>query len=71
MANLRPDELSGVSSLDNDDILIAEINPESAESRKVVKISQEIFFLALAEMILLLLILEAESIWSVGLLVAI
>ena len=43
MANLRPDELSGVSSLDNDDILIAEIHPESAESRKVVKISARNF----------------------------
>jgi len=43
MANLRPDQLSGVSSLNNDDILIAEINPDSALSRKVVKISARDF----------------------------
>jgi hypothetical protein len=43
MANLRPDQLSGVSSLDDNDILIAEINPNSTSSRKVVKISARDF----------------------------
>ena len=39
MSNLRPDELSGVSSLSSSDIIIAEINPDSIDSRKVVKIT--------------------------------
>jgi len=38
MSNLRPDQLSGVSSLSSDDIIIAEINPNDPE-RKVVKIT--------------------------------
>ena len=39
MASVRPDELSGVSSLAVTDIIIAETNP-SLDTRKVVKITQ-------------------------------
>jgi len=38
MAIKRPDELSGVESISADDILIAEINPDSPTDRRVVKI---------------------------------
>lgn len=37
MSNLRPDQLSGVTGISDNDILISEINPDS-DSRKVVKI---------------------------------
>ena len=41
MSNKRPDQLSGASSLAASDILIAEIYPDSAGSRRVVKITKE------------------------------
>lgn len=41
MSSKRPDQLSGVSGLANEDILIAEINPDNAGSRQVVKITKE------------------------------
>ena len=37
MSNLRPDQLSGVTGISDNDILISEINPDSG-SRRVVKI---------------------------------
>ena len=40
MAIKRPDQLSGVSSIGENDILIAEINPDDPLNRKVVKISK-------------------------------
>ena len=39
MSNLRPDQLSGVTGLSDNDILISEINPDSS-SRRVVKIKK-------------------------------
>lgn len=43
MAIKRPDQLSGVESIGGDDILIAEINPDSSTDRKVVKIKSSDF----------------------------
>lgn len=43
MAIKRPDQLSGVSSIGENDILIAEINPDDPLNRKVVKISKSDF----------------------------
>ena len=40
MSNKRPDELPVVSSIASGDILIAEINPDSAGTRQVVKIAK-------------------------------
>lgn len=39
MSNLRPDQLSGVTGLSDNDILISEINPDSS-ARRVVKIKK-------------------------------
>lgn len=39
MSNLRPDQLSGVTGISDNDILISEINPDS-DLRKVVKIKK-------------------------------
>lgn len=41
MSNKRPDQLSGITSLGANDILIAEVNPDSAGTRRVVKITKE------------------------------
>ncbi len=41
MSNKRPDELPEASSLSEEDILIAEINPSNGATRSVVKITKE------------------------------